>query len=144
MSSAESESLFCEDIIVRAVDQDHLKGLDAAKRVRKSAFIPRKNGNDNDGLSVTRVVGLRTLERLRMRLNAPHKAGVTLHVGSVREIKAGLHWLEVKCDPCEADSEHALIIGFPKRGLNESTEDTATLNQLAELLAEHARCCLAE
>lgn len=100
-----------------------------------------RKGQDNDGLSVN-VVCANTLEMLRRRLGAPKKEAVTLHVGRVCEISAGVHRLNVKADPVEGDDYHALITGFPPRGLDETSEMKAIWNRLAELLAQQARCCL--
>lgn len=78
------QSIACEEIVARAVDPDALTHS-VPRRVRKSAFIPRANGQDDDGLSVS-IVGYSTLARFR-RLK-PDKEGVTLHVGRIREVSA--------------------------------------------------------
>ena len=131
--------LDCERIVARGVEPRDLKRLPERITVRKSAFIPRKNGNDNDGLSVTTANGS-ALERLRNL--SPDKEGVTLHVGSVRAMQAGPYRLDVVADPLESDIDHALIIGMPRRHADESAEEKAGYERLAELLAQHARCCL--
>lgn len=133
-------TIACEIIVARALNPEDLTKT-IPRRVRKSAFIPRKNGNDNAGLSVT-ILQLDTLERLRRRLRAPRKEAVTLHVGHIREIAADHYRLDVEADPVDDDARHALITGFPARSLHESIEDKATWNRLAELLAAQARCCL--
>jgi hypothetical protein len=72
MNSAEEHarvSLACQEIVARAVDPDDLT-RSVPIRVRKAAFIPRKNGKYNAGLSVTGV-RTNTLELLRQNLNAP-------------------------------------------------------------------------
>jgi hypothetical protein len=98
----------CQEIVARAVDPDDLTNS-VPKRVRKSAFIPRANGRDNDGLSVS-IVGIGTLATLRrFRSN---REGVTLHVGYVREISANGCRLDVAADPIDDDPDHALIVGF--------------------------------
>lgn len=124
--------------MARGADPDALTKA-VPRRVRKSAFIPRANGQDNDGLSVSRVGG-KTLARLR-RLK-PDKEGVTLHVGRVREISANGCRLDVEADPIEDDPDHALIVGFPPRHPDESLTEKAIRERLAELLAQNARCCL--
>ena len=134
------ESVACQELVARAVDPDALR-RSVPIRVRKSAFIPRANGQDNDGLSVT-MVGDDTLKRLRQRLGAPDKEGITLHVGHVREISANGRRLDVTADPIENDADHALIIGFPPRHPAESAEEKAVWNRLADLLSQQARCCL--
>jgi len=134
------EPIPCQTILARAVDPESLR-RSVPITVRKSAFIPRANGLDNDGLSVTLASG-NTLERLRTSLRAPDKEGVTLHVGRIRQMSASGHRLDVKADPISGDAYHALITGFPARGPNETLENKVVWNRLAELLASHARCCL--
>lgn len=133
------QSVSCQAIIARGVDPDCLRHS-VPIRVRKNAFIPRLNGQDNDGLSVS-VVGNSTLARLRRF--RPDREGVTLHVGHVREISADERRLDVAADPIDDDPHHALIVGFPPRHPGESAKEKEVWNRLAELLAQHARCCLA-
>lgn len=109
------ESVACQKLVARAVDPDALR-RSVPIRVRKSAFIPRANGQDNDGLSVT-IVGDDTVERLRQRWGAPDKEAVTLHIGHVRQISANGHRLDVTADSIENDADH-------------------------DLLSQQARCCL--
>jgi hypothetical protein len=111
--------------------------------VRKAAFIPRKNGKDNAGLSVT-IVRPGVLALLRERLASSTKEAATLHVGRVREVSADGYSLDVAFDPVEGDPQHALIVGFPKRhaAAAESSQEKAVWNRLAELLAGQDRCCL--
>jgi hypothetical protein len=103
--------------------------------------MPRKNGKDNAGLSVT-LVRPGTLGLLRRRLEAPLKEAVTLNVGRVRQVSVDGYDLAVVSDPVESDPYHALIVGFPPRRPDESDQDKAIWNRLAELLARQARCCL--
>lgn len=48
------QSVACQGIIARGVDPECLR-RSAPVQVRKSAFIPRAKGQDNDGLSVSLV-----------------------------------------------------------------------------------------
>jgi hypothetical protein len=132
----------CTEIVARAVDPDQLTNT-VPRTVRKAAFIPRKNGKDNEGLSIT-VVRPGVLGLLRERLGSPSKEAATLHVGRVRTVSADGHSLDVTPDPVGGDSQHALIVGFPKRHADatESPQEKAAWNRLAELLAQQARCCL--
>jgi hypothetical protein len=128
----------CQQIIARAVKPTDLT-RSVPRRVRKSAFIPRANGQDNDGLSVS-MVGNSTLAKLRRF--RPDREGVTLHVGHVREMSANGCRLDVAADPIDDDPDHALIVGFPQRHPQESPAEKAIWERLADLLAQHARCCL--
>lgn len=132
----------CTEIVARAVDPDQLTNS-VPRTVRKAAFIPRKNGKDNAGLSAT-VVRPGVLGFLRERLASPAKEAITLHVGRVREVSVNGHSLDVTPDPVNGDLQHALIVGFPKRHATstESPQEKAVWNRLAELLAQQARCCL--
>ena len=132
------QSVACQEIVARAVDPDALRNA-VPRRVRKSAFIPRANGRDNDGLSVS-IVGEGTLARIRRF--RPDTEGVTLHVGHVRDVSANGCRLDVAADPLNDDPSHALIVGFPARHPDESAQEKAVWNRLADLLARRARCCL--
>ncbi len=136
-SAADGVPLECQKIVVRGVDPDDLKNS-GSQCVRKSVFMPRKNGKDNDGLSVT-VVRPNVLTFLRQNLDAPEKQAVTLHVGSIREIHMDEYSLDVKSNPVQNDPHHALITGFPPRAPAESAKDKLIWNRFAELLAKHAR-----
>lgn len=136
---SQSGPIPCQELVARAVDPDQLKNT-VPKVIRKSAFIPRANGRDNEGLSVS-LVRPRALELLRQRLGV-QKEAVTLHVGRVREVSANGYRLDVEAKPVEGDLHHALIKGFPLRRPDESTHEKAIWNRLAELLAQQARCCL--
>ena len=140
MSPTATDDVSCTEIVARAVDPDQLTRA-MPRPFRKAAFIPRMNGKDNPGFSVT-VVRPGTLGFLRQQLAAPLKEAVTLNVGRVREISADGFALGVLADPVEGDPNHALIMGFPPRRPDESAKDKATWNRLAELLAKQARCCL--
>jgi hypothetical protein len=140
MSPTATDEISCAEIAARAVDPDRLTKT-VPRLVNKGAFIPRLNGKDNAGLSVT-LVRPGTLGFLRQRLAAPLKEAVTLNVGRVRQVSVDAYDLRVVADPVESDPYHALIVGFPPRRPNESLQDKAIWNRLAELLAKQARCCL--
>jgi hypothetical protein len=127
----------CAALVARAVNAGDTTSS-VPKRVRKSAFIPRKHGQDNDGLSVS-LVRPGVLGFLRDRSASSSKEAVTLHVGRVREVSAEGHNLDVTSDPLDDDPHHALIVGFPPRHEAESPTEKAIWNRLAELLAVQAR-----
>jgi len=140
MSPTATDEIPCTEIAARAVDSDLLT-KNVPRLVKNGAFMPRKNGKDNAGLSVT-LVRPGTLGFLRRRLAAPLKEVVTLNVGRVRQVSVAAYDLSVVADPVEGDPYHALIVGFPPRSPDESLQDKAIWNRLAELLAKQARCCL--
>jgi hypothetical protein len=142
MSPTATDEIPCEEIAARAVNRDQLTNSEP-RLVHKGAFIPRKNGKDNAGLSVS-LVRPGTLGFLRQRLGVSLKEAVTLNVGRVRQVSADEYVLNVVADPVEGDAYHALIVGFPPRRPDEteSFQNKAAWNRLAELLAVQARCCL--
>ena len=102
----------CTEIVARAVDPDQLTNS-VPRTVRKAAFIPRKNGKDNAGLSAT-VVRPGVLGFLRERLASPAKEAITLHVGRVREVSVNGHSLDVTPDPVERRLAARLDCGIPE------------------------------
>jgi hypothetical protein len=98
-------------------------------KVKKQAFIPRRNGQDDDGLSVSRLAG-ESLERLKARLQNQDGLFCSLAAGGVRAISVEGTQLEVCPDPTATDEYHCLITGLPV-----SLADSALTNRLAEKLA---------
>jgi hypothetical protein len=122
--------------IVRGCDSDCVR---SDRTVKKCAFIPRRNGKDDDGLSVS----LRNLEneedlRARLRQPPPDRTLVGLQPGLVRTIKASEDCaaLDVIPNPQPNDPHHCLITGIPT---GKGIEDIARANRLAELLAKIAK-----
>ena len=103
MTLTDGAPIPCQEIIARGIDTSDIKNS-VPRKVRKSAFIPRANGRDNAGLSVT-IVRPNVLQFLRERLGAMKEAA-TLHVGQVREISVAQYRLDVANDPVEGDPYH--------------------------------------
>lgn len=99
-------------------------------KIKKGAFIPRRNGNDDDGLSVSQPCS-DSLQELKMRLQNKDGLFCQLVVGSVRLIEEQKIKLDVWPDPTESDHYHSLIKGVPV-----SLAEAAVANRLAGKLAE--------
>lgn len=99
-------------------------------RIRKSAFKPRSNGQDRDGLSVS-ISDPAYVGRHRAKYDQPGKATASIVVKEVWKIG-----LNVIADPDETDPRHALIAGIPDLTLGELEKREA--ERLAQLLADHA------
>jgi hypothetical protein len=134
----------CSAVVARAVRPEYVKNR---PKVSKSAFIPRNDGSDVDGLSVTVNVSEAAV-RLRAKLSAAPIEVVTLHVGRVRNIRlddvAELK-LDVLFSPEDDDPFHALLTGILASLSKEnklSKEGRRMQERFAEKLAEQARCCL--
>jgi hypothetical protein len=105
--------------------------INASGRIRKSAFMPRKGGQDRDGLSVS----IETAELSNLHRNLFEAEGhraCQISVASVRELPA----LDVVSDPTQEDPAHALIVGLPDRTLGR--EQLAAVEYLAQELARRA------
>lgn len=81
-------------------------------KIKKQAFIPRRNGKDDDGLSVSQSAN-DTLSKLKVRLNNEDGVFCELAAGEIRLIEEHQAELEVCPDPTGMDPYHALIIGVP-------------------------------
>ena len=100
-------------------------------KVRKSAFMPRKEGQDRDGLSVSiESAELSALHRTKFQSDG-HRA-CQIRVGSVRELQP----LDVITDPKVDDPAHALIVGMPDRTIG--SEELAAVEHFAQELARRA------
>ena len=112
---------------IRERDINRLTGM-----VKKSAFIPRRNGNDDDGLSVSQSLSDTDVQLAkRMRPREPHYCSIS--AGQIRAIEVSALRLEVCPDPTEQDDYHALIKNVP----TGSDMESITLSiRLAQLLAE--------
>jgi|ERR1017187_3497985 hypothetical protein len=98
-------------------------------RIKKAAFIPRRNGHDDDGLSVSQPAG-DSRDVLMVRLSNAEGIFCQLQAGSVRMIAEGPIQLDVCPDPTELDPHHALIKGVPA-----THSQAAVATRLAERLA---------
>ncbi len=117
-----------DTLLVRAVRD---KDIDRRTHsIRKSAFLPRRNGKDNDGLSVSQV-GSDTFEELRRRVRSDDGAFCELSARSIRSISADDINLDVCPARTDADPFHALIKNVPTA--DERREITI---RLAQLLAQ--------
>jgi hypothetical protein len=99
-------------------------------RVKKDAFIPRRNGRDEDGLSVSQPGG-DSREQLKQRLGNPQEwSFCALAAGGIRGIHEQTTDLEVCPSATERDPFHALITGVPT-----SPDQKALATRLAQRLA---------
>ena len=102
----------CQQIEVRGVERRFFVVGSPEPGIRDEAFLPRKSGKDNDGLSVTAFRD-GVLENIRRNTGDPNRKAATLHVGSVRGIAVEDVRLDVRADPIEGqDLDHALITGL--------------------------------
>jgi hypothetical protein len=102
------------------------------RKIKKSAFIPRRNGKDDDGLSASQPAN-DSRNSLMRRLNNSDGSFCSFQAGSVRMTEEAGIRLDVCPFPTEVDPHHALIKGVPT-----SQEQVATATRLAEKLAEIA------
>lgn len=105
--------------------------MNASGKIRKSAFMPRREGQDRDGLSVSiETAEISALHHAKFESDG-HKA-CQIPVGSVGEFPQ----LDVITGPTAEDPAHALITGMPDRTLGP--EQLATVEHLAQELAKRA------
>lgn len=118
--------------LIRGCDPEHI-GSD--QKVKKSAFIPRRNGKDDGGISVS-LRGGDTDEQLRVRMRqpAPLRSLVQIGCGVVRDISIeDERPLDVLLHPTPEDPLHCLITGMPT---GKDPEEIARATRLAQLLAK--------
>ena len=99
------------------------------RKIKKAAFIPRRNGQDDDGLSVSQPAG-DSRDRLMVRLSNAEGFFCKFLAGSVRMIEEGTIRLDVCSSPSMIDPYHALIKGVPT-----SHTQAALATRFAERLA---------
>ena len=99
-------------------------------RVKKTAFIPRKNGKDDAGLSVSQPNG-ENRGQIKGRMGNESGVFCSLLAARIRSIKESGVTLEVCLKPTERDPFHSLIKGVPT-----DRESTALATRLAQRLAE--------
>jgi hypothetical protein len=100
-------------------------------RVKKAAFLPRANGNDRDGLSVS--IRDEAYGDLHRTIYAKRDRATAI-IGSDAVRDTGL---DVNRAPEEEDPMHALIVGIPDRTLGD--QQRALAERYAEELARRAR-----
>lgn len=114
-----------ETNIIRALREDEYR---ADKTIRKGAFVPRTNGKDDDGLSVSEPLH-DNKAALQVRMQTDSESFCVLSAGCVRGV--GEKALDVCRDRTEQDPYHCLIVGVPA-----TKTEKALANRLAEKLAE--------
>ena len=102
------------------------------RKIKKAAFIPRRNGQDDDGLSASQPAN-DTREMLLKRLSNADGVFCRFQAVSVRLIEERGIQLDVCPSPTELDPFHALIKGVPT---GREPEQIAIATRLAEKLAE--------
>jgi hypothetical protein len=100
------------------------------RAIKKSAFLPRRNGNDNDGLSVSEARS-ETVSQLVRRVASKEGIFCSLIAGGVRAISVETITLDVCPDPTETDPYHALIKNIPT-----DQQTWVITERFAELLAK--------
>ncbi len=93
--------------------------------------MPRREGQDRDGLSVS-IEDSASIPIQRRQFEAAGHRACQVRVHSVREVKP----LDVVLDPTRDDPFHALIVGFPDRTLG--IEQLAMVERLAQELSRRA------
>ena len=126
MESKAGDSLNILSIIARKIREGEYRRQ--TRKVKKSAFLPRLNGNDDDGLSVSEVDD-------RTQYTAESFLGCFLQVGKVKSIGEPGEVLDVVYDPLPENLHHALIVGIPLR--SDSSKSVA-IDNIARALAELA------
>ena len=123
-------------VLVRNIRPDDIRATGA---IKKQAFIPRANGKDEDGLSVSEPLE-DSIDQLCARTLNQHRCFGKLHAGSVRGIEGGgANPLDVMAAPTITDGHHALITGMPRLADRQSSDAAKALTErLAESLAKIA------
>jgi hypothetical protein len=116
-----------DDALLRRVRKGDVYG---DGRIKKAAFMPRRNGEDRDGLSVS-VEDTLYRDLHRAIFEQPGRLTATIQADAVHEIG-----LDVKPDPDPSDPRHALITGIPDRALG--AEEELQAERFAQELAKRA------
>jgi hypothetical protein len=114
-------------LLIRGIRQKEINRH--TRKIKKEAFIPRRNGKDDDGLSVSQPAN-DSRERLMVRLSNAAGLFCEFLAGSVRRIEEGTIRLDVCPSPTKVDPYHALIKGVPT-----SHAQAAVATRLAQKLA---------
>jgi hypothetical protein len=105
--------------------------INASGKVRKSAFMPRRDGQDRDGLSVSIEAAELSIVHQAKFESEGHRA-CQIRVISIRQLQP----LDVVANPDEDDPGHALIIGMPDQTLGP--DQLADVEHFAQELASRA------
>lgn len=100
-------------------------------RIKKTAFLPRANGGDRDGLSVS-IEDAAYRDLHRTEFEGTSKLTASISVEAIEDLGLG-----VVPDPVPDDPRHALITGIPDRTLGDAEKLRAT--RFAEQLASRAK-----
>lgn len=123
-------SLPDERVIVRNIKPDEVYA--DGRTIKKKAFIPRKNGNDDNGLSASQP-GDDGLDGLKKRTRNTEGLYAKFSAGQCRSTSARGVTLDACPAPREWDALHVLITGMPT-----DRQQKLTFERLAELMA--AKC----
>jgi hypothetical protein len=133
MSEDCRKSLIDSTTLIRAIrERDVNKDT---RKIRKGAFIPRRSGKDDDGLSVSQPAG-QSRSQLARRIQSQEERYCTLTAGEIRAISVDAVTLEACPAPTERDPFHALIKNVPTT-LEETAMATRFAQRLAEVSAEY-------
>jgi hypothetical protein len=104
--------------------------INASGKIRKAAFMPRRGGQDVDGLSVS-IEDWGLVELHRPKFESEGYRACCIRVSAVRELD-----LDVVADCDVEDPAHALITGIPDR--TRGPAELAAAEHLASELAKRA------
>jgi hypothetical protein len=116
-----------QTLLIRGVRHKEIN--QQTRKIKKYAFVPRRNGQDDDGLSVSQPANDSRGELMK-RLSNLDGLFCKLQAGQVRMIAEGVIRLDVCPSPTKMDPYHALIKGVPT-----TKEEVAIATRLAEKLA---------
>jgi hypothetical protein len=116
-----------DSLLIKGIREKEVDGRTG--RIKKAAFIPRRNGNDDDGLSASQPAN-DNRNALKIRLRNAEGFFCKFQAGNVRSIREEQATLDVCPDPTEWDMYHVLITGVPA-----TLEQSRLANRLAERLA---------
>jgi hypothetical protein len=122
-----SRDLPDERLIVRNIKPDEAY---ADGRINKRAFIPRKNGKDDNGLSASQP-GDDGLDGLKARTRNANGLYAKFSAGQCRSTSACGITLDACPAPREWDPLHVLVTGMPT-----DRQQRLVFERLAELMAE--------
>jgi hypothetical protein len=116
-----------EDAALRGMRESDVR---SNGRIKKSAFKPRSNGEDRDGLSVS-ISDPAYIDVHRAKYEQPKRATAIIVVREILKIGLG-----VVADPYDMDPRHALITGIAD--LTQGEAEKLEAERTAELLANQA------
>lgn len=117
--------------IVRGIRAKYAKN----GKIDKAAFLPRTNGKDDNGLSLSEPKN-DNAEQLRVRMRRePDDRFCILTAAEGKQCCKAVAELEIFAAPRPWDPFHALMVGLPT---GKDPESKALANRLAELLAANS------